>query len=140
MTALAQDRKFVSIKRVWREKRPLKAGVKTYKDALAACKAGFYQPATATIGARIVGRFLESVDNTAGADGAQFAEVEFFQERVCVGFVNKTGDLLTAADRETLAYVEDDQTVRKTSAGTSAAGLVYEIEGTTVFVEVGVFA
>jgi len=140
VTALAQDRKFTSIKKLARDKRPLKAGVKVFKGALAACKSGFYQPATATTSARIVGRFTETVDNTAGADGAVSAEVEFFNERTVVSFVNKTGDLLTTADRETLAYVEDDQTVRKTSAGTSPAGLVYDIESTIVFVEVGVFA
>lgn len=130
----------MSIKEVWRERRPLAAGVKAYKGGLVACKAGFYQPATATTGARIVGRFAETVDNTSGAAGAVSAEVQFFNARTLVAFVNKPGDLLTVADRETLAYVEDDQTVRKTSAGTSAAGLVYDIEGSTVFVEVGVFA
>lgn len=139
MSALSEDRRFVTIRRAWREKRPLKAGVRTFKGMVAACKGGFYQPASATTGARIVGRFLENVDNTTGANGAAFAEVEFSHQRTCMGFANKAGDLLTESDRETLAYVEDDQTVRKTAAGTSPAGLVYEIEGGIVFVEVGVF-
>ncbi len=139
MTALAADRRFMSPRFVKRDKRPLKAGVKAYKGGLVACKSGFYQPATATAGARIVGRFMETVDNTAGADGAKTVEVEFTQERYLLAFANKAGDLLTAADRETLAYVEDDQTVRKTSAGTSAAGLVYDVDSSSVWVEVGVF-
>lgn len=37
---------------------------------------------------------------------------------------NKSGDLLTAASIGGLAYVEDDQTVRATSAGTVVAGIL----------------
>jgi hypothetical protein len=139
MTALLSDRKFMVPRWVKRDKRPLKAGVKAIKGGIAVCKNGFYQPASATSAARTVGRFLETVDNTGGADGAASAEVEFTTDRALLGFFNKPGDLLSESDRETLAYIEDDQTVRKTAAGTSAAGIIYDIEGSIVFVEVGVF-
>lgn len=112
MTALSTKERVGSIRVVRREQRPLAASIKAIKGGLAACDAdGFYCPATGATTEVVVGRFTETVDNTAGADGAKKAEIDFFRERTLFLLVNDTGTAVLVADRERACYVLDDQTV-----------------------------
>lgn len=84
--------------------------------------------ATAT-GCFGVGRAEATVDNSAGAAGAQ--SLTYRAGQFC--FANLAGDLITQAEVGKVCYIADDQTVAKTNgAGTrSPAGIVEGLEGTT---------
>lgn len=136
MPALQRER-VGSVRAVTRDQRPMTAAVRAYKGALCACKAGFYKPAVAETGARIVGRFAQTVDNTAGAAGAKNADVHFFFERDLFLLANSGTNPVTAAMRETVCYAEDDQTVGSLATGMSVAGIVYDVTAEGVWVEIG---
>lgn len=139
MTTLAAD-KPTSIKVVNREKRPLAANAKVFKNGLACALIGganrgfCKQAATLDVGI-IVGRFAEAVDNTGGANGDKSADVIFSRERTMQLFVNDTGTALVAADRESLCQTLDDQTVTGAASGPTA-GIVYDVTTEGVWVEV----
>ena len=76
----------------------------------------------------------EKVDNTGGSAGARKIAVEVG----VVKFANKAGDLVDETMIGDDCYVENDQTVRATAAGSIIAGKVYGIDDDGgVFVEVG---
>lgn len=88
------------------------------------------QGAASTIG----GTSGEKVDNTLGLAGARHIMVEIG----VVKFANKAGDLVDETMIGDDCFVENDQTVRATAAGTIVAGKVYGIDDDGgVFVEVG---
>lgn len=139
MTALAAERAG-SIRVVSRDKRPLAASVKAYKGGLAmvilsGTGKGYYAPADDALIGVAVGRFTETVDNSAGLIGAASAEIKFFRDRTLFLLANDTGTPLTVADRESPAYVLDDQTVSG-AVSTAAAGPVYDVTSEGVWVEV----
>ncbi len=86
---------------------------------------------------RAMGVAQAEANNTAGADGALFAQVR----RGAFPFANSTaGDAITIADVGATVFVVDDQTVAKTN-GTStriAAGKCVGFDGAMVLVEVGI--
>jgi hypothetical protein len=93
---------------------------------------GLAVPASAAVNLRVVGRAEES--KVSAASGDYFIRVR----RGIFKYGNKAGDLVAQADVLGLCYLEDDQTVRKTAAGTSVAGIPIEIESDGVWVELGV--
>ncbi len=124
----------------WFIKVPIKDGVKVYHGAMVG-KAGdnYWAPATtaiaplgvadlqswddqtrtgqASVFASTSGQYI---DNTSGADGDRHFNVR----RGVFKMKNKGGDLVTEVHIGGLVYVEDDQTVRATAAGTVAAGVL----------------
>jgi hypothetical protein len=102
----------------------VKASTIIYKGALVALSAGYLVPASAAAGLRCIGRADESVDNSAGADGALRCQV---RPGVFL-FDNATaGNAIAAAQVGTSCYVVDDHTVSKTP-GPAIAGVVVDIE------------
>ena len=81
-----------------------------------------------------------TVDNSAGANGAQTVEVK----RGCFKFANSATDAVTQASVGKTVYIEDDETVAKTDgaagedpATKSAAGKCLGVEADGVWVEIG---
>lgn len=143
MAAATTDRA-TGYKKVTRDKRPLGAGVKAIKGTAAVLDTGaasptkgYYIPAVAAADLVPCGRFTETVDNTAGANGAQKAGIDFGREFTCFRWENSGANPVTAAHRGATAYFEDNQTVGVVGAGLSAAGRIYDLEDGKVLVEVG---
>lgn len=113
---------------------PVAANVKCWKGGLAVIEAGNATPGK--VGASLIsaGRFEQTVDNLGGAAGAQTVIVR----RGCFQFANSASDAVATADIGKPCYVEDDQTVSKTSASNarSVAGIVRGVEPTGVWVEI----
>lgn len=127
MVALAAERSTLAFDSPNRGPHPplkMKANVKIFKGSLVVLDAGFVKPAVAAGSLAAVGRAEETKDNTGGANGD--VEIEIFAG--VFAWENKGGDLLTEADVGLVASIEDDQTVRKTAAGTSAAGTVERVD------------
>lgn len=139
MAALTEDRMVV---RVGTElfptkmRRLLKGGVKAIKGGFAANQAGYARPGITALNLLVFGVFTETVDNTAGADGAASVGIE----RGVFAFNNSSaGDLITQADVGASCYIVDDQTVAKTNGTNtrSVAGVIEGFDGTMVLVRVG---
>jgi hypothetical protein len=92
---------------------------------------GFAKPGAAAASLTYLGRAEETVVN-AGADGAVSVLV---RRKKMFKWANKAGDLVTQALVGLPCYIEDDQTVRLTAAGTSAAGTVIAVDTDGVWVE-----
>jgi hypothetical protein len=116
---------------------PLKAGTKAYQGGILCVDAtGFGVKASTATGLVAVGMLDPGktaspfLDNTNGADGAIVARVAQGVFR----YANSTaGDAITQADAfRTNCYIVDDQTVAKTSGGStrSLAGMVVGVDGT----------
>lgn len=143
MTALAKA-KPSSVKVVTREKRPLAAGAKVYKGAIAMAvltgtSRGFYkQGAAATANQTLVavGRFYEDVDNTSGADGDVSADIHFFAERNLFLVANDAGTPVVAADRESPCQILDDQTATGAKGTNGRLGVVYDVTSEGVWAEI----
>ncbi len=110
---------------------PVAAGKKIFKGGLVVLSAGYAQPGATAAALVAVGRAEQTVDNTAGANGALTVRVR----RGCFKWVNAGADLVVAADLFATCYVTDDQTVSHTSTGKSAAGKVIQIDSDGVWVE-----
>lgn len=109
-------------------------GSHIYAGALVVVNAsGYAEPATAAASKIAAGVALEEVDNSAGSDGDKSVKVR----RGVFKFANKGADAVDQAMLLSSCYIEDDATVRKTSASTSAAGKVISVESDGVFVQVG---
>lgn len=93
----------------------VKTGIKIWKGSLVATDATGYAIAGAGIaatGLKVWGVAQATVDNTSGASGAVTVPVIQGAEWP---FANLGGDPLAQADIGNTCYVDDDQTVRKTS-------------------------
>jgi len=115
---------------------PVKAGAKCFQGGLAVLAAGLAAAGSVATGLVAIGRFEETVDNTAGLDGALVAPVRagIFK------FANSAaGDLIAQADVGADCYIVDDQTVAKTHAVNtrSRAGKVVAVEADGVWVQIG---
>jgi len=94
---------------------------------------GYLKPAVTATGLVPLGRFMETVDNTAGADGAVTARVEPGIFR----WANSAGaDEIAIAEIGDACYIVDDQTVAKTDGGgaRSKAGLIFDVDAQGVWV------
>jgi len=112
---------------------PVKGSTKTIQGGIAVLNGGYAAPGTTATGLIAVGRFEETVDNTAGADGALSVEVK----RGVFKFANSSaGDLIAQADAGADCYIVDDQTVAKTSATNtrSIAGKIVAVDSDGVWV------
>ena len=134
--ALSSER-MTSIRKINRDKRPLTGGVKAIKGGRVACMAdGYYGPVTGAAGEIVTnGIFHETVDNTAGADGAKSAEVLWLEERTLLLQKNGTSTL-DVTDRERPCYAVDDETVDGDNTA-PVAGTVYDVTTEGVWVDIG---
>ncbi len=101
---------------------PVAAATKLHTGILVMVDAtGNLTAAAATGGVRVVGRLVTDVDNSSGAAGALYAEVEsgVFE------FENKSGDSLGIADVQGNVYVDDEFTVRRTPGTSLVAGKLW---------------
>jgi hypothetical protein len=111
------------------------ANAKIFAGALVCASAtGFAVPGSTATTLTYLGRAEETVDNTGGADGAK---VVLVRRKKMFKWANLAADLVTQADMGKTVYVVDDQTVAKTSGGTtrSLAGRVLGIEADGVWIE-----
>jgi hypothetical protein len=115
---------------------PVKAAVKPIQGGIAVLNAGYAAPGTAALNLVAIGRFEETVDNSAGSNGDLVAQVK----RGVFKFGNSSaGDLIAQADVGADCYIVDDQTVAKTN-GTSTrsrAGKIVAVDSDGVWVQLG---
>jgi hypothetical protein len=123
-----------SVRAINRDKRPI-AAVKVQKGGLAACVAGFYQPVSGDPDEVAVGRFYQSVDNSAGAAGDKSADIQFFRERNLMLVDNDGAAPVVVADRELPCSFLDDHTATLYSAGSGSGAIVYDVTSEGVWVE-----
>lgn len=115
---------------------PVKASVKPILGGIAVLNAGYAAPGTTATGLIAIGRFEDTVDNTAGANGAVSVEVK----RGTFKFGNSAaGDLIAQADVGADCYIVDDQTVAKTNGTNtrSVAGKIIAVDADGVWVKIG---
>jgi hypothetical protein len=115
---------------------PVKAAVKAIQGGIAVLNAGYAAPGTAALNLIAIGRFEDTVDNTAGANGAVLAPVA----RGVFKFANSSaGDLIAQANVGADCFIVDDQTVALTNGtGTrSRAGKIVAVDGDGVWVQIG---
>lgn len=135
MTALVADRNTPS-----RDNKEFAFGVaaatKIWAGSLACLNAsGFLTKGAVATTLKTVGVAQDTVDNTAGANGAVLATVR----RGCFKFANSAaGDLIATTDVGATCYVVDDQTVAKTNGSStrSVAGIVRQVDSDGVWVEI----
>lgn len=120
---------------------PIADNVKIFPGSLVMLDGGYLKPAAAAAGKKVVGR--------ASSGGPGFSGVTVFDNTVtghaagalnvpvdigCFKWANKAGDTFAQADVGGTAWVENDQTVRKTAAGSSCAGTIFGVESDGVWV------
>jgi hypothetical protein len=162
MTALAGPRVTGSIRYISRDFRPMAAAAKIWPGALvvaftAGGPSGYYAQgqagAVVAVGKATglggpqaqggmgapAGTSLTGgvVDNTAGANGALFVEVEYLNPFWIMLLDNDGTAPVVVADRESLCYVLDDHTVSHSNSGNGTAGKVYDVTSEGVWVKVG---
>jgi hypothetical protein len=111
----------------------VKGATKPIQGGIAVLNAGFAAPLTVATTLLAIGVFTRTVDNTAGADGAVEATV---QEGIFPFDNDGTNPVLNAnigAD----CFGVDDHTVSILATGRSRVGKVVRIEGSQVFVKIG---
>lgn len=112
---------------------PMAASTTIYQGGLVAINSsGYAVPASATTGLVHAGVATETKTNS-GSAGAAYIKVRSGIFRLG----NKGGDLIDQADVGRSAYIEDDETVRATSSGTSVAGRVIAVDSAGVWVQCG---
>lgn len=122
-----------------RDRRPLRAGVKTWMNGLASVDAaGNFGPATGAIGEIVVGRFAEVVDNSAGGAGAALADIRYPYERNLLLLDNDAVAPLTVTARERVCSVLDDHTATVFNGSLGNAGVVYDVTTEGVWVDIDV--
>ena len=133
---LTADRKS-SIRRLNFGVRPLAAATKVFKNGLASCwGTGYYGPAgssgNVSTESAPVGRFYETVDNSAGGNGTLNANIEFFHQRNLFLVDNDAGNPLTVANRETMVALLDDHTATAAplAGGSQDLGVMYDLDST----------
>ena len=113
---------------------PVKASVKPIQGGIAVLNAGYAAPGTTALNLVTIGRFEETVDNTAGSNG----DVSVRVKRGTFKFGNSSaGDLIAQADVGADCYIVDDQTVAKTNGTNtrSVAGKVFDVDADGVWVD-----
>lgn len=122
---------------------PYKLGIAASTTLLAGtiwCKnaAGYVVPATTATTLVCLGRGNKSWDNSTGANDAFDVD---FEAGVFPWENSAGGDEITIADIGNLCFLVDNQTVAKTDGGStrSKAGVVVDVIGTQVWVQMGLF-
>ncbi len=114
---------------------PLAASTKLWAGSIACLNAsGFLTKGAVATTLKAVGIVQETVDNTAGANGAVSGKVR----RGCFKFGNSSaGDLIAVADYGAQCFIVDDQTVAKTNGSStrSVAGIIRQVDADGVWVE-----
>lgn len=134
MSAQTQDR-VASRRIVRRALRPVAANVRFYKNALVACVAGYYAPATGAAGEVLVGTCYRGVSNLGGSAGDKNVDVLFFRDRDLFLVANDGGAPVVAANRESFCSILDDQTVTLYTEAKGRAAIVYDVDAEGVWVE-----
>lgn len=133
MTAATQNRNTPTRLGLSRS-RPVAGSTLCYAGTIAVLNAtGYAEPGSTATGLIALGIFSSLVDNSAGADGAEVAEIErgFFR------FANSAGaDEITVTDIGSLCYLVDDQTVALTDGTStrSVAGIIDDVDDQGVWV------
>ncbi len=113
---------------------PVASGKKIYAGALVAANStGYATPGAKATTLTYLGRAEETVDNGSGDDG----DVSVLVRRgVAFQFANSATDAVTQASLGKTCYIEDDQTVAKTSGSStlSKAGIVIGLDDDGVWV------
>lgn len=96
--------------------------------------AGFAVPGSVATTLKAAGRAEETIDNSAGANGALSVKAQ----RGAFLYKNSAADPIVQADLLNDCYVVDDETVAKTNGTNtrSKAGKILDIEATGVWVEI----
>lgn len=110
----------------------MKAGAVIYAGALVAHDNGLAVPGRVAAGLVGIGRAMESLNNTGGADGAERVAVE----AGCFCYGNSASDTVTAASIGKPVYIVDDETVSATHATNtrSIAGICFDVDDSGVWV------
>lgn len=92
---------------------------------------GYAVPASDTANLKVVGRANNSADNTEGKAGAKEVDVE----RGVFRYNNSATKPVSRADWNTRVFVEDDNTVAKTSTNSVCAGVIVGVDDVGVWVD-----
>lgn len=109
---------------------PVAAGAVIHETRMVAIKEdGYAVEASKAENLKVAGAAVLYVDNTSGADGAQFVQVRR------AGFVFDNDGSIKQTDMLKDAYVVDAQTVTITSTGSSVAGKIVGVEADGVTID-----
>jgi len=112
------------------------AATKLWAGSIACLNAsGFLTKGAVATTLKTVGMVEETIDNTAGANGAVTGKVR----RGLFRFANSAaGDLIALTDVGASCYIVDDQTVAKTNGSStrSVAGVIRSVDADGVWVEI----
>lgn len=112
---------------------PVAAATTIYAGTIICLDAsGNAKPAANTAGLRVIGRAEDDVDNSAGAAG----DLKVNIRREIFRWNNSATNVLAAADKGKLCYVEDDNTVGSTGTNKVIAGRVHDVDTDGVWVDV----
>ncbi|THF60911.1 hypothetical protein [Pseudothauera rhizosphaerae] len=114
---------------------PVVAGAVIEQGALVVLFGGYAGPGSEFVGMIAVGRAEETVDNSAGANGAAVVRAR----RGIFRYANSTADPVTQMRVGEDAYIVDDRTVGATDGGEerSRAGKIFAVDAAGVWVQVG---
>lgn len=108
------------------------AAAKIFAGTIVAVNAdGYAVAASDAAGLKVVGRANCDCDNSDGAAGAKEIEVE----RGVFRFSNSSTAAVTRAEWNTRVFVEDDNTVAKTSTNSVCAGVMVGLDDEGVWVD-----
>lgn len=113
---------------------PVAAATKVLAGTIACANAsGYGVPGATATTLAYLGRYEETVDNTAGGNGDAFVMV---RRGKAFPWANSAADAVTQASLGRACYVEDNQTVAKTNGANtrSQAGIVVDIDADGVWV------
>ncbi|MFZ5774032.1 MAG: hypothetical protein ACOY3Z_00910 [Thermodesulfobacteriota bacterium] len=114
---------------------PVAASTKCYAGGMAVANAtGYAAPGSTAATLTYLGRFENTVDNTAGADGDKSVNV---RRGRAFKWKNSGTDPVTQASFGKACYIVDDETVAATNGTNtrSAAGIVIGVESDGVWVQ-----
>lgn len=135
MAALIANRSTKRRENASTESHPVGAATKIYQGAMVVLNAaGWAVPGVTATTVKPLGRAEHQADNSAGANG----DINVRIRKGVLQFANSaSGDLITRADIGNSAYIVDDQTVAKTSGGStrSVAGIIRDVDAAGVWVQ-----
>lgn len=112
-----------------------KAGTIIFKGCAAGHVAGVFQPVASGVTGLVFAGFAEETYDCSGEGGNYTWPRPMVFRRDARALDGKAADLPTAADLGTLVAMDDDQTVKKTTATDDVEVRLIEIEGARYWVE-----